>query len=109
MALKITDDCINCGACEIECPSNAVYPKTINPAVKEPSYINNNLYSKEFVSSKHYYINPYQCNDCKSIFSSPRCDAVCPVACCLIENECYTGNVFKIISNPVLITRIGLN
>ena len=25
MAIKITDDCINCGACEAECPNNAIY------------------------------------------------------------------------------------
>ena len=24
MAHKITDECINCGACETECPSNAI-------------------------------------------------------------------------------------
>ncbi|HEX5655233.1 MAG: 4Fe-4S binding protein, partial [Chitinophagaceae bacterium] len=23
MAIKITDECINCGACEPECPNNA--------------------------------------------------------------------------------------
>ena len=25
MAIKITDDCINCGACKPECPNNAIY------------------------------------------------------------------------------------
>jgi ferredoxin len=25
MALYITDDCINCGACEPECPNTAIY------------------------------------------------------------------------------------
>ena len=25
MAIKITEDCINCGACEAECPNNAIY------------------------------------------------------------------------------------
>ena len=25
MAIKITDECINCGACEPECPNNAIY------------------------------------------------------------------------------------
>ena len=24
MALKITEECINCGACEPECPNNAI-------------------------------------------------------------------------------------
>ena len=25
MAIRITDDCINCEACEPECPNNAIY------------------------------------------------------------------------------------
>ena len=25
MAITITDECINCGACEPECPNNAIY------------------------------------------------------------------------------------
>ncbi|HPR29255.1 MAG TPA: 4Fe-4S binding protein, partial [Chitinophagales bacterium] len=25
MAIHITEDCINCGACEPECPNNAIY------------------------------------------------------------------------------------
>ena len=25
MAIKITDECINCGACESECPNTAIY------------------------------------------------------------------------------------
>ena len=25
MAIKINDECINCGACEPECPNNAIY------------------------------------------------------------------------------------
>ncbi|HAG49210.1 MAG TPA: ferredoxin, partial [Cryomorphaceae bacterium] len=25
MAITITDECINCGACESECPNNAIY------------------------------------------------------------------------------------
>ena len=26
MAIKITEDCINCEACEPECPNQAIYP-----------------------------------------------------------------------------------
>jgi len=25
MTMVITDDCINCGACEVECPTEAIY------------------------------------------------------------------------------------
>ena len=30
MAIKITDDCINCGACEPECPNNAIYEGAVD-------------------------------------------------------------------------------
>ena len=26
MSFKITDECINCGACQPECPNEAIYP-----------------------------------------------------------------------------------
>ncbi|MDQ1162303.1 ferredoxin [Chryseobacterium sp. SORGH_AS 447] len=30
MAIKITDECINCGACEPECPNNAIYEGAVD-------------------------------------------------------------------------------
>ena len=30
MAIKITDECINCGACEPECPNNAIYESAVD-------------------------------------------------------------------------------
>ena len=30
MAIIITDDCINCGACEPECPNTAIYEAAVN-------------------------------------------------------------------------------
>ena len=35
MAIIITDECINCGACEPECPNNAIYEGGIEWAVKD--------------------------------------------------------------------------
>ena len=32
MAYKITDECISCGACEPECPVQAIFPDTDVPA-----------------------------------------------------------------------------
>lgn len=33
MAIIITDNCINCGACEPECPNNAIYEGDKNGAM----------------------------------------------------------------------------
>ncbi len=35
MAIKITEECINCGACEPECPNNAIYEGGVEWAVSD--------------------------------------------------------------------------
>ena len=60
MAYKITDDCISCGACEPECPNNAITEgETI------------------------YVIEPNKCTECVGSFESSRCVEICPVDCCI--------------------------
>lgn len=60
MATYITDDCINCGACEPECP---------NQAITEGEEI--------------YVIDPDLCTECVGFYDHEACQAVCPVECCL--------------------------
>jgi ferredoxin len=60
MATFITDDCINCGACEPECP---------NEAISEGAEI--------------YEIDPLLCTECVGYYDHEACQAVCPVKCCL--------------------------
>ena len=60
MATHITQDCINCGACEPECP---------NEAISE--------------GRRTYVINPDMCTECVGFYDHEACQAVCPVACCL--------------------------
>ena len=35
MAIKITEECINCGACEPECPNNAIYEGGVQWAISD--------------------------------------------------------------------------
>ena len=35
MAIFITDECINCGACEPECPNNAIYEGGVEWAISD--------------------------------------------------------------------------
>lgn len=56
MALKITDDCANCGACESECPNNAISE-----------------------CDDKYQIDAAKCNECQGHADSPQCQEVCPV------------------------------
>jgi 4Fe-4S binding domain len=69
MATMITSECINCGACEPECPNNAI-------SQGDPIYV----------------IDPLLCTECVGFHDFEACAAVCPVDCCVtdpnnIENE----------------------
>ena len=62
MATMITSDCINCGACEPECPNNAI--KQGDPV---------------------YVIDPLLCTECVGFHDYEACAAVCPVDCCVTD------------------------
>lgn len=86
MAIYITSDCINCGACEPECPNTAIYDagspwKLGNTTYNDSTSPGN--FKGEFFSSEVYYIVPDKCTECKGFHDEPQCAAVCPVDCCL--------------------------
>jgi len=94
MAIYITDECINCGACEPECPNNAIYEGGVEWAIADGTAVEGGytLNSGEEVDAfdKHlpisddfYYISPDKCTECKGFHDEPQCAAVCPVDCCL--------------------------
>lgn len=60
MAVCITEMCINCGACEPECP---------NEAISEGKEI--------------YVVDPRLCTECVGFHDYEACQAVCPVECCV--------------------------
>jgi ferredoxin len=64
MATKITTDCINCGACEPECPNDAIS-----------------------AGDDVYVINPELCTECVGFFDHEACQAVCPVECCVPDPD----------------------
>ena len=62
MATMITGDCINCGACEPECPNNAI-------SQGDPVYV----------------IDPLLCTECVGFHDYEACAAVCPVDVCVTD------------------------
>ena len=58
MALKITDDCINCDVCEPVCPNQAIY-----------------------MGTEFYEIDSARCTECVGHFDEPQCALRCPVDC----------------------------
>ncbi len=64
MALKITDECINCGVCEPECPNEAIY-----------------------MGEEIYEINPDKCTECVGHYDEPQCQQVCPIDCIPLDPD----------------------
>ncbi|MDR1849035.1 MAG: YfhL family 4Fe-4S dicluster ferredoxin [Zoogloeaceae bacterium] len=58
MALKITEECINCSVCEPECPNEAIA-----------------------MGEEIYEIAPAKCTECVGHYDEPQCVQVCPVDC----------------------------
>ena len=93
MAIIITDECINCGACEPECPNNAIYEGGIEWAMADGIYIlengkSVNVHDKQTpVSNEYYFIVPDKCTECVGFHEEPQCAAVCPVDCCVPDTD----------------------
>lgn len=66
MALKITEDCINCGDCEAECPNQAI-------SVGEDIFI----------------IDPSKCTECVGHFDESQCLKSCRYDC-IIPDPAHT-------------------
>jgi ferredoxin len=64
MALKITDQCINCDVCEPECPNGAIS-----------------------MGEEIYVIDFRRCTECVGHFEKPQCQEVCPVDCIPLDPE----------------------
>jgi len=64
VALKITDQCINCDVCEPECPNGAI---SMGPEI--------------------YVIEWRKCTECVGHFDKPQCVEVCPVDCIPLDPD----------------------
>jgi ferredoxin len=107
MAIKITDECINCGACEPECPNNAIYEGGVEWAVADGTSVKGAFTLMDGsvieadaknspVSNDTYYITPNKCTECQGFHEEPQCAAVCPVDCC-VPDELYQETVEELL------------
>lgn len=97
MAIMITEECINCGACEPECPNNAIYEPGEEWAFEDGTNLNGQIqYNGETIdagkrfeplSDEIYYIVPDKCTECVGFHEEPQCAAVCPVDCCVEDPD----------------------
>lgn len=72
MAVKITDLCINCGACVEECPATAIVSAEDSP-----------------VESDLTYVRPEKCIECVDC-SVPKCVDVCPTEGAIVWDMPFT-------------------
>ena len=86
MAIKITEDCINCGACEPECPNNAIYEPDTIWKFSEGTTLSDTK-DRDPVSEDFFFIVTDKCTECKGFHDEPQCAAVCPVDCCISDEE----------------------
>lgn len=98
MAIIITDECINCGACEPECPNTAIYEGADDWRYKDGTKIRGKVIladgtevdadaAQTPISDDIYYIVPGKCTECKGFHEEPQCAAVCPVDCCVPDDN----------------------
>jgi len=98
MAIIITDECINCGACEPECPNNAIYEGGVEWNMSEGTTLTGKytLETNEEVGvndpqlpvmEDYYFIVADKCTECVGFHEEPQCAAVCPVDCCVPDPD----------------------
>ena len=98
MAIKITDECINCGACEPECPNTAIYEGGDDWRYSDGTDLEGNVVlpngeevnadeAKEPKDDEIFYIVTDKCTECMGFHEEPQCAAVCPVDCCVPDED----------------------
>jgi len=83
MATVITSECINCGACEPECPNTAIYQGGVEWELDGQMH--------PAISNDIFYIVPEKCTECVGFFDHEACAAVCPVDCCVPDPKIPEG------------------
>jgi ferredoxin len=79
MSTLITGECINCGACEPECPNTAIYEGGARWGLCGESHA--------ALKDDIFYIVPDKCTECVGFFDLEQCAAVCPVDCCVPDPD----------------------
>jgi ferredoxin len=108
MAIKITEECINCGACEPECPNHAIYEGGTEWSIADGTSVTSTYVMKDgtvvdanekfaAISADTYYIVPVKCTECQGFHESPQCSSVCPVDCCVPDEE-YAETVDELLA-----------
>jgi ferredoxin len=66
VSLYITEECINCGACDETCPTGAIGEDPVT-AIR--------------------FIDQDRCTECVGFYARTMCQVECPVECCVVNPE----------------------
>lgn len=97
MSYLINADCINCGACEPECPNNAIYEAGAEWSfadgtgatgqIEYHGHVVDAQAKQAALSDSLYFIVPEKCTECTGFHDEPQCVSVCPVDCCVQDPD----------------------
>ncbi|NOQ70363.1 MAG: 4Fe-4S dicluster domain-containing protein [Crocinitomix sp.] len=97
MALKITDECINCGACVDACPNTSIYVYEEEWTISEGNtYVGkvqvngkevDSTANQKALSDDFFFIVPEKCTECVGFHEEPQCAVECPVDCCISDEN----------------------
>jgi ferredoxin len=79
MSTMITPECINCGACEPECPNEAI-------SAADDSFV----------------IDETRCTECVGFHEKEACQAACPVECC-VPNPARVETEEELLARAVML------
>lgn len=82
MPHMITAECINCTACALDCPTEAITP-----------------------GPNQFIINPNVCTDCEGLYNTPMCAFVCPVGACVPKRASYEARIETMAARGALPVR----
>lgn len=108
MAIKIIDECIDCGACPPECPNNAIYETGVEWSLAEGTSLKGLFTLKDGITidagemqaplnNSFYYIVPDKCTECQGFHEEPQCISVCPVDAC-VPDEMYRETIENLLA-----------
>lgn len=111
MAIKITDDCINCSSCESACPNKAIYPGGTGWKLADGTSVRGRFTTasgleldafdtQPALAQDIYYIVADKCTECTGFHDEPQCMAVCPIECC-VDDENYRESKAELMEKKI--------